>query len=404
MSEKEIPRLYKEKDDCCGCGACLNSCPVSAIEMHQDSCGYLYPHIDEDKCIVCHSCIQSCNYQKSIIKNNPLLVYAAAIRDGGLLRKSSSGGIAAELSRVIINNKGVVYGAAYDKNWRVKHLRIDCEDNIFLLQGSKYVQSDTGLSYQKVREDLESGNKVLFIGTPCQVDGLYGFLKKEYKSLTTIDLVCHGVPNAKMLSDYICFLENKYKGKIVGFTFRDKELGWGANGSAIIQGSDYRKRKIKIWESSSSYVKYFTNGWLYRENCYECKYACSHRPGDITLGDFWGIEKCHFEYLGKGRLDDKSGISMVMINTKRGGVLFDEIKNSTVCLPSSYEKASLYNGNLKKPSKKGKRDEIVGLYRNGGWKAVDDRFVKQMGLKRYSGMIKSALPIPIKRFLKHCLK
>lgn len=309
---KEIPLLFEEKEDCCGCGACLNICPKHAITMQEGECGFIYPVIDADKYVRCGKCKTVCAFQNSGVKNSPIECYAAVSKNVEQSKNSASAGIFAAIATKIIEDGGIVYGAAFDEDWKVHHISAETLDQLCALQGSKYAHSDIERIYSDVKEQLTIGRQVLFSGAPCQVSGLQGYLGGEYENFLTIDIVCHGVPSNRMFQDYLKTLENRHGGKVTSFTFRDKSIGWGINGSAVIKG-----KKRKIWQSASSYLYYFTRGWIYRENCYICPYACEHRPADITLGDYWGIEKEHPELLGKSRWDESKGVSCLIVNSAK---------------------------------------------------------------------------------------
>jgi coenzyme F420-reducing hydrogenase beta subunit len=244
---------------------------------------------------------------------------------------------------------------------------------------------------------LEEGRSVLFSGTPCQIAGLRAFLGRDYDNLLTVDIVCHGVPAAAMLQGYIKHLEEKWGAPVTAFTFRDKTLGWGINGSAACKGVAGRK---KLWQSDSAYLYYFTKGWIYRENCYECKYAGSHRPGDLTIGDFWGIEKQHPEYLGRNGWDESKGISFVFASSSKGEEAIGKLSQRLCMKPATFDEIAAGNGQLRHPSERGLRDEILAVYRDGGWEALEKRFYKKTGLRRYSSFIKSLIPSDVKRALK----
>ena len=397
--DKQTPILFREKKECCGCGACMNICTRHAISMQEDQYGFLYPQIDSEVCVNCGLCKTVCNYQNHNVEHTPLMTFAAKGKDSILTRKSTSGGVFASIAREFLKEGGYVCGASFDDEWNVKHIIISNAGDLNKLQGSKYLQSYTGNCYTEVNKLLIKGEKVLFSGTPCQVDGLYGYLRKPYENLTTVDIVCHGVPNSKMFHDYLRCLEKTNGGKINSFVFRDKDLGWGCHGKVSF---DTPKGKIekKQWESSTSYIHYFRGGWIYRENCYHCKYACEHRPADITLGDFWGIEKVHPEYLGKGGWNEEDGLSLVVGNTDRGLEWINLSKGSVEYRPSTFEKASARNGNLKHPTPMpSNRSYILDTYKNSGWDAIEREF-KKIGWRRYTTQIKMILPKKLKRFLK----
>ena len=397
MNRREVPILFDKKADCCGCGACLNVCPSQAISMKEDEYGFLYPWIDETVCVTCGMCKKVCAFQNHSVRNRPIATFAAVARDHTLAAGSASGGVFAALAHGFLAGDGVVFGAAFQENWSVRHCSVDRAENVCKLQGSKYTQSDTGRTYAEVKELLAAGKNVLYSGTPCQIAGLYGYLGREYDNLLTVDLVCHGVPNNRMLQEYIQSIESKYEGKVTSFTFRDKSIGWGINGSAQIEG---KKRKVKLWKSASSYLYYFSDGSIYRESCYQCKYACAARPADLTIGDYWGIEKAHPEYLKKDGWDERNGISVVVVNTEKGTQYLKLLSSCVALKESAFEKASAGNAQLNHPSDPGKRSEVLHDYLHGGWSALENRFEKRIGLRKYSSQIKSMIP----RFIKQKLK
>lgn len=385
--------LYEKKEDCCACGACVNICPKQAISMKEDEAGYLYPEINEDLCIECGACKNVCAYQHHEESNNPIDCYAAVSKNMEQSEKSASAGIFSAIASKVLRDGGTVYGAAFDDDWNVSHIAVDSFDKLYKLQGSKYTHSNTGRTFSDVKKELINGRFVLYSGTPCQIAGLKQFLRKEYENLLTIDIVCHGVPSNKMLKDYIHSLEEKHKGAISQFSFRDKALGWGINGNAFING-----KKIKLWQSASSYFYYFTKASLYRENCYSCKYTSSHRPADITLGDFWGIEKQHSDYLKDW--DESKGISLIVANTIKGADYLKACDEYIELKHSSFDKVSAGNAQLRHPSHSGNRDEIVDLFVEKGWDAIECRFNNSIGVRRYSSQIKALLPSKIKKMLK----
>lgn len=385
--------LFPKKEKCCGCGACMNACPQKAISMQEDEYGFLYPQIDTNACIKCGACKRVCNFQYKTEENAPIQTFAACAKSEGVLKKSASGGAFSVLAIAILSKGGVVFGAAFDKTWRVCHIGIGSVEKLYKLQGSKYVQSNVGTTYQQVKRMLKEGRTVLYSGTPCQIAGLYGYLGKNDPNLLTVDLICHGVPNQRMFLDYL-----KTFGEIEYFTFRDKSLGWGINGGVMIKG---KKKKQKIWQSTSAYLYYFSQGFIYRESCYQCKYACQHRPSDITVGDYWGIEKQHPDHLGKNGFDTKKGISVIIANTEKGAEAIRECTQYIDLKESAFEKAAAGNAQLIRPTvKKPQRQEILDLYAKHGWGAVAERFKKNMGIKRYKSVIKNILPTSVKSYLK----
>lgn len=392
---QEVPILFIEKYECCACSACINICSRRAVSMQEDEYGFFYPIIDEKKCIMCGKCKTVCAFQKSNIDNNPIKTFAAVANDDELVKKSASGGIYAAMAKKTLDDGGVAVGAVLENDFSVKHELIDSKENLFQLQGSKYSQSNIGYNYKKVKERLIRGQKVLFSGTPCQVDGLNAYLGIKFENLVTVDIICHGVPNNRMLQEYIEVLSDRLCGCVSNFLFRDKSIGWGINGSFIING-----KKKKIWQSSSSYLYYFKKGWIYRESCYRCKYTCEHRPADITIGDYWGIEKQHPEYLRKNGWNESKGISVVIANTEKGEIFLNSMDGAIEFKPSEFDKAASGNAQLKRPSTPGNRDCILAIYKCGGWRALEKVFRKSIGLKYYSSQIKALIPARLKRIIK----
>ena len=397
--EKQIPVLYKKKSDCCGCGACMNICPRKAISMTEDECGFVYPEINAELCIRCGKCKKVCAFQNTEETNYPLKTVATVSKNKEQASNSASGGIFAAIAEQFISDNGVVYGAAFDEKWGVSHREVSKEDELPVLQGSKYVQSSIGFTYTQAKENLESGKMVLFSGTPCQIAGFKKYLGKEYGNLLTIDIICHGVPSEKIFQSYIKYLENKEGGSLKYFTFRDKKIGWGINGCAKFETHNGKIKEKKLWQSASSYLYYFVKGWIYRENCYCCKYAGKNRPGDITLGDYWGIEKEHPEYLQSSGWDENKGISVVIANSEKGEKYLHQVE----CLDtktSLFEKAAQANDQLRHPSSEGKRKEILSAFIKNGWYELEREYQKNIGLKKYSSQIKAMIPKELKKWLK----
>lgn len=405
MKEKII--LYKEKKDCCGCGACATICPKKAITMRKDECGFEYPEIDESKCIKCGLCKDTCAYQNDLNMSSIKKCFAASSRDEKVLLNSASGGIFTSLAKSFLQDDGIVYGCALEKkdNKLFPHqIRIDSEKDLAKIQGSKYVQSSMEDSYQQVKQDLNQNKKVLYSGTPCQIASLKRYLRREYKNLYTIDIICHGTPSISFFQDYINFVEKKIKGKIINIVFRDKSEGWGTYLGRIDYINGKGRKKLMYFKSNaSSYYNLFLKSEINRENCYSCKYASDKRISDITIGDYWGIEKEHPEYLleNGGLLDSKKGISCIMVNTLKGEEFLENYKNQFSLSESNFEKISKENKQLKMPSTYSKdRSRIFKLYKSGGYKAVDKWFLDKKGIKKYLLCFYNRLPRNIQKLIK----
>lgn len=368
--------LFDDKKKCCGCGACMNACPKNAIYMKPDKEGFLYPSIDYDKCVECGLCKKVCNYQEVNYLHEPISAYAAVNKDEEQLTKSASGGVFSAIATQFLKNGGIVYGATMDFNDGCAdphYIGITTIDELYKLQGSKYVQCAIGDCYKKAKIHLDNGEKVLFSGIPCQVAGLYGYLRKDYDNLWTIDIICHGVPNAQFFNDYIHNEVKKKKAQsVIGYAFRDKKKGWGLNGRIDFKYQSGKEKSFYTLARFSSYYTFFLNGDIYRENCYSCPYAKKERVGDITIGDYWGIRKEHAELLDKKEYDELKGISCVLVNSDKGKNLCDYMGKGLCLDKSTYEKISSGNGQLKKPSDESKlRDYILNMYVTYGYEKID---------------------------------
>lgn len=312
---KRIDEL--NRNECCGCTACYAVCPVQAISFKPDVKGFLYPTIDEEKCIHCGKCADVCVAAGYPGNDGYIVVYGAKHKDDKVRFNSSSGAAFTAFSDVVLAAGGVVYGCIYDENIIARHFRADNSVDRDRMRGSKYVQSDMGDTFSSVKKDLEDGRKVMFTGTPCQVAGLKSFLGRDYENLFTIDLVCHGVPSPKMFADHIEMLTKKYKKQVKSYNNRSKWGGWGVHMEQVffIDGSTEYKSCF-----SQAYKGLFYSNRALRPSCFECKYANLQRQGDITICDMWGIEKALPEF------QDKLGVSLVLVNSEKGLKWLEETK------------------------------------------------------------------------------
>lgn len=393
--------LFEDKTQCCGCGACINACPQKAISIREDESGFIYPVINAEKCVNCGICKQVCGYRKPEKDGltDTSAVYAAKGRDKKLIKKSSSGGVFATLAKIVILEGGIVFGCTLEQiNGKLvpHHIAIDCVEDLYKIQGSKYVQSFIEETYKQAKEALDNGKAVLFSGTPCQIAGLKSFLKREYNNLLTVDLVCHGVPSASLFNSYIKFEEEELGSTISEISFRNKTdfritLGYSVMG----------KEKIKkIPSALSSFYSYFLSGDIYRENCYSCKYASSKRVSDITLGDYWGLSVVHSKAeLNKGRLKEKDGVSCLLLNSEKGKNFFFKHMDAFDYINSDFFKASLFNGQLIKPCVKSRvRCDLLKLFREKDYSAVDKYYYKELGIKKYVYIIWCYVPIGLQKY------
>lgn len=313
----------KNKSKCSGCHACINSCPKKCISMQPDDEGFLYPVVDKDKCINCGLCKKVCHVLNPLENNNSPDAYACYNLNEDIRISSSSGGIFTLIAEWIIEQGGVVFGASFDDNLVVKHFCIDNKEDLYKLRGSKYVQSVIGNTYSQVKEILKNGRSVLFTGTPCQISGLMLFLGKSYDNLYTQDIICHGVPSPKVWELYLRYQErllNSEVNKEIFPSFRSKEHGWLNFSVEMHFKSDV---EYCVPHDNDSFMKAFLTNLSLRPSCYKCKCKGVHRNSDITLADFWGVNRLMPDMF------DNKGTSLVLTNTEKGRRLFDEIQRCT---------------------------------------------------------------------------
>lgn len=407
-------KLFEDEKDCCGCGACMNACPKQAITLQEDRFGFLFPAVDAKQCVACGKCIAVCPWNKDIsvsdYKNN---YFFAARKDEKKRNCSASGGIAAALTEDALTRGAHVFGCVMqrvDTQFQVFHMEAENIEQAQGFRGSKYVQSNMGWTHRQVRERLEEGKSVLFIGTPCQVAGLKSYLGTEYDALYTIDLVCHGVSNQKFFHDYILFLERKKKWNIRNVRFRAKYKNIDASKHYYMEVQLKNSRK-KLFSKLQSYYGYFLNGDSYRTSCYNCKYACSNRVGDITLGDGWGIEHMEPKALKEngGNLVNAQGVSCVLVNSPKGMELFQRISNEIDYYETSFDKISKQNHQLMFPTPyRTFRETLFDLYVRGGYSDVDKLYYTRLDKKmlfnwKYYLPISNMISDKQKRALKRML-
>ncbi|MCD7840488.1 MAG: Coenzyme F420 hydrogenase/dehydrogenase, beta subunit C-terminal domain [Erysipelotrichaceae bacterium] len=310
-------KIYSTKEMCVGCGACADKCPVNAISMKMDKEGFYYPFVNNQTCINCHQCLNICPTKniKDIIDENSYFGAKALSNDKRY--SSSSGGVFPILAEYVLDNHGVVYGACFDKDLQVKHFEIESIDQISWLQKTKYVQSDLTGIYKKVKSRLKEYRYVLFCGTPCQCQGLLNYLGEDSDYLILVDLICYGVPSPGVWNSYKEYVENKYNGHLKDFSFRDKRNH--DNGHTISFHIDDHEYVQPL--NKNLYNRLYFGNLIIRPSCYQCRFTSVHRNSDLTIGDFWGIEKVHPEE------DDGMGCSVVIVHSLKGRHIWHEVKN-----------------------------------------------------------------------------
>lgn len=325
-------------EECYGCHACYNACPKHAISMQEDSFGALIPVIQQGKCIDCGLCQRVCPALNESRFATPQQVNAAIAKDEVDYKASTSGGIATTFAKKVIEDGGVVYGATVMDDLTVQHTRASTMEELERQRGSKYVQSAVGDSYRKVKQDLENEKAVLFVGTPCQVDGLHLFLERDYEKLITVNLICHGVAANRLLREHIRGIvgiddEGKY-------SFRDGE-------GYVLTIKNHCGILYKKAFYEDLYYCGFMRKLFFRSTCYTCKYAQKQRVGDITIGDFWGFDKTK-PFVS----DTPYGLSVVLVNTPAGKRFFDKCADRLLYQERDLDEAVAGNPQLRYPSQK----------------------------------------------------
>lgn len=348
---------FKTEDICCGCSACEKICPKQAVTMKKNEKGFELPMIDAEKCIRCGLCEKVCAFSKRLEKPivpNAVKVYGLKKKKGR--KKSQSGGAFAAFAEFILSRHGVIYGVVCNDK-RVFYKRIDQIKHLDELKGSKYVQAKVGSIFEETEKDLLEDKWVLFSGTACHLDGLKSYLEKRRintQKLILCDLVCHGVPSPLIFEEYYNDVTERH-GEIRKFVFRNKlKGGWHAHIESFVD------KKKHIW-LTDNYTKIFYSHLELRESCYQCPYASMNRISDITIGDFWGIEKVDAAF------HSNDGVSLVIVNSEKGQRLFKSIESRVVWKEFSPEQCR--QPNLYAPTNRPEiYDEFWKNYMQSGFK------------------------------------
>lgn len=308
----------QNKENCCGCTACENICAHNAISMVQDIEGFLYPKVDATKCVDCGLCVKVCqfnnNYERYQNYDFPI-IYGGRQKDKNEIAKSQTAGLAALIYEQFLSESGDAYGVTFNSNNDVIFACAKSPKEAQQFRGSKYVQANIGRTFSQIKESLKGGNRVLFIGSPCQVAGLKSYIpNKLHEKLFTVDLICHSNTSPGLWRNYVQYLEKKYKSKIIKADFRNKRFGWHkcfetylfSNGKEVV---------------TRSYDHLFFSNLSIRPSCTRCPYTNLRRIGDITIGDYWGWENNHTEW------NDNLGVNLILINSPKGSVFLKSIED-----------------------------------------------------------------------------
>ena len=388
----------KDKSLCCGCSSCALSCPTNAIEMVEDEAGFVFPSVNQALCINCSLCEKRCpvlNHENAEDKNHS--VFIAYAKDQDVRFNGSSGGMFGLIAKNVISNGGVVFGAAFDEQFKLKCTPAQNEQQLYPLYKSKYLQSDIGDSFEKIKLLLDEGKQVLFVSTPCQVYALKLWLSKDYQNLITVDFVCHGVPSQSLFDKCRDFVEKRDSVKLLSYSFRAKKK----NGATphyykyVVSKNGKAKEKLALYTDSPFYYgfqKYIT----LRDSCYDCHFSYSNRVSDITIGDFHEVDK----YIsGINRFD---GVSNLVVNTPKGESVWEGIKNDTIFyeldFPLLLQNGELMCGGTKKPKQ---RDEFVNALASQPFEKVVEKYLD--GRRQYTKKVYYALPKFLRKIMKKVL-
>ena len=384
--------LFATDRECSGCGACGSACSVGAITMSEDSCGYVYPAIDQEKCVHCGKCLRVCGYKNPVL-SAAQCAFAAVGRQEQIVKNSTSGGVFATWAYGAVEQGWQVAGAVMDMengNVSVHHMLSGSPSDIPRMQGSKYVQSDAGHCYADICKALRDGKNVLFSGTPCQVAAIKA-LTGDPDQLVTVDVICHGVPPVRQFQEFLNILSKRFAGKIETFSFRDKD-----NPKPYMAKLKIKKGK-KHWKycvsaQYLSFYQHFLDGAVCRQSCYNCPFATCNRVSDLTIGDYWEIEKYHSKDIQSGQMPNRRDWSCILVNSAKGKAFFDRFSGQLHCYDTNAEWIVASNGQLREPSKESpKRKNILKAYQNKGYAAVEQLYIREKGgkLRFYWRMLKN---------------
>lgn len=357
------------KMNCTGCNACYNVCPKGAINMISDFNGFLYPTIDTKVCINCGLCTKVCPELNPVEKNKEIKVISA-ISLLAEMKNSTSGGIAYTLAYKVIEEGGIVFGTSFvDKSF--KYIKVNTIKEINKLQGSRYVQCDVNDIFKEIKKELNGGKKVIFFGTPCYVAGLKNYLQKEHNNLVLVSFICGGVPSQKYLFEH---LKNENIMEFNDIQFRNKNnyvLKAFLDDKVVYSNDDWNDIYMRAYKSSISL----------RESCYNCKYANEKRVGDITIGDFWGIEN----YTNIAKNEIEKGISTAIISTQKGIDLLTDCSDYIKTEVFNLDQVKKNNPRLKNSVKKSRKTKTFqSYYKTDGFTISVKKVLKnKCSIKKY---------------------
>ena len=395
MESKKFPQLCDNKT-CTGCMACVNSCNKGALLITQDEEGFYRPHLNAELCVKCGLCESACPIINPVKEQEDinLKVYAAWHKDAFIRAKSTSGGAFSALAEVVLNQGGVVFGAAYTDDLRIEHIEVTDEVGLEKLRLSKYAQSYVGKCFTQVKTRLKEGRPVMFVGTPCQVAGLKNFLHEDYNNLLLVDFICHGVPSIDMLQSYLHWLEERH-GKVSHINFRDKRKGW-YDALRVIK-SENGKEKVMRGRDDNYWVGFSVNNNL-QESCYHCLAQVFPRCSDITIADFWGLgQKISFGY----KEEIEKGVSMIAVYNNKALHCLKEASTNLFIMERT--ESEMINGNksaIQSSLRPKNRDSIYKDLSSMDYGAFSKKYMSTTTKQKLVKLFREYFPFSIIKYIR----
>lgn len=371
-------QIYKKRDLCSGCSNCANKCPKECIKMIPDEKGFLYPVVDDSKCVNCLMCQKVCpTYSEHLDRQTPEM-FSYTSTDNSILEHCSSGGAFGMIAEKILERNGYVCGAIWTSDFKVEHTVTNSAEIVKKMYGSKYLQSALGDCFKTIESLLKEEKQVLFSGTPCQALALRKFLNKSYDKLIVVDFICHSIPSPKVFEEYKKYLE-KNNGSLKAFSFRDKTDGW----DNYSLKADFEGKTELYPHKGNIYMELFLDGIIHRKCCNSCTIkTTTGYVSDITLADYWGVKEINPQAY------NKKGVSAILVNTEKGKELLQGI-NLTECDSEPFFKVnSAYNSTVKTSPK---TEIFWDLFSKKGFDKATKQIYKKSLISQFKITVKSVV-------------